>query len=40
VSVQVDSSKADDVTKMIGATLLEISCKFVLAFQNLRECDT
>ncbi|XP_047077784.1 negative regulator of systemic acquired resistance SNI1-like isoform X2 [Lolium rigidum] len=40
LSIQVDSSKADDATKMIGATLLEISCKFVSAFQNLRECNT
>ncbi|XP_047073527.1 negative regulator of systemic acquired resistance SNI1-like isoform X1 [Lolium rigidum] len=39
LSIQVDSSKADDATKMIGATLLEISCKFVSAFQNLRECN-
>ncbi|CAM0911126.1 unnamed protein product [Alopecurus aequalis] len=39
VSVQVDSGKADDATKMIGASLLEISCKFVSAFQNLRNCN-
>lgn len=39
VSVQVDSNKADDATNMIGASLLEISCKFVSAFQNLRKCN-
>jgi hypothetical protein len=39
LSVQVDSNKADDATKMIGASILDISCKFVSAFQNLRICN-
>ena len=36
LSVDGDSSKGNDAAKMMGATLLEIPCKFVPAFQNLR----
>ncbi|VAI46654.1 unnamed protein product [Triticum turgidum subsp. durum] len=40
LSVDGDSSEANDAAKMMGASLLEISCKFVLAFQNLRKINT
>ncbi|KQJ94608.1 negative regulator of systemic acquired resistance SNI1 isoform X2 [Brachypodium distachyon] len=39
LSIQGDSSKNTDATQMIGATLLQISCKFVSAFQNLRKMN-
>lgn len=32
LSIDGDSSKGNDAAKMMGATLLEISCKFVPAF--------
>ncbi|XP_037467071.1 negative regulator of systemic acquired resistance SNI1-like [Triticum dicoccoides] len=40
LSVDGGSSEANDAAKMMGASLLEISCKFVLAFQNLRKINT
>ncbi|KAE8778541.1 hypothetical protein D1007_48561 [Hordeum vulgare] len=40
LSLDGDSSKANDAAKMMGASLLEISCKFVSAFQNLRKINT
>ncbi|KAF7084769.1 hypothetical protein CFC21_088310 [Triticum aestivum] len=40
LSVDGDSSEANDAAKMMGASLLEISCKFVSAFQNLRKINT
>lgn len=40
LSVQGDSDKTNDTTKKIGATLLQISCNFVSAFQNIRTINS